>query len=345
VNGTPLSGDLVFLITLAGVIGSGFFSGCETGFMSASKARLRHRVQRRPDGRADLLWRMLERLEDPILTCLIGNNLCLALVSGVATVTLIERFGSRGELLAMIVVSILILTFGEILPKVFYREYPERLMLASVRTIRAIMIVLAPVRWLLAGYSWMWRRLVPVTEAENGALLDCRNLSALLLAHSRPDSPDLQFSQAMQRFLELAHLDLSRVMRPLAELVSVPAGATVGACLATATRSGFSRLPVVEPGAGRLIGWILVRELLFLAETVSAEAELPPTLLRSPLLVDVGISAYELFEEFHGQGQQFAVVVDRAGKVMGLVTLEDLIEMVIGSIRDEYDTPQEFSAG
>jgi len=340
-----LAWDLVIVITAACVVGSGFFSGCETGLMSVSRARLRHYVRRGPDRRADLLADLLDRIEDPVLTCLIGTNFFNVAGSALLTVALTARLGTRGEWLAILIMSVVIVLFGEILPKVLFREFPERLTLAAVRWIRGSMVILGPVRWLMRVYSRAWGRLLPPAGEEAGPALDRQNVTALLLTHSRPASQERQFRQSLRRFLELANLDLRPIMRPFAQIVTVPPGASVGYCLETAARSGFSRLPVLAEDRSLITGWILVRDLLFLPEDAKGDAPVPAALLRSPLLVAATLSPYELFEELHAQGQQLAVVVDGQGATLGLITLEDLIETVVGSVQDEFDDPRLSLAG
>ncbi len=339
--------DIVSAVVVLCVAGSGFFSGCETGLMSVSRVRLSHATTGRTDRRVAQLKRLLHHLEDPLLTCLIGTNLCNVFASAVLTVALTARYGERGEWLAVLIMSIVIILFGEILPKVLYREFPERLTLASARQIQLSMMILAPVRWLLRAYSRLWRRILPDTPGGSVSHLDRHGVSALLLTQARPDNQDLQFRQSVRRFLELAHLNLSHIMRPAAEMVTVASTATVAECLRLAARSGFSRLPVEGGGPAEIAGWILVKDLLFLQEVEQVASSLPAALVRSPLLVDVAMSPHELFEELHAQGEQLAVVVGRQGHTLGLVTLEDLSEAVVGSIQDEFDAPswQEEVAG
>jgi len=337
---TPLSWDVVILVVTLCVIGSGFFSGCETGLMSISRVRLIHATQGRTDRRLVILNRLLQRLEDPLLTCLIGTNLCNVLAIAVLTAALSTRFGERGEWLAMLCMSVVIIIFGEILPKVLFREYPERLSLAVVGVIRGTMVVMAPLRWILRAYTHLWRKLLPDAAAGTITHLDRSGVSALLLTHSRPGSQDLQFRQSLRRFLELAHLDLGPIMRPIGDVVVVDSTASIGECLDLALQSGFSRLPVREVIAGEVTGWILVRDLLLASADIPREATVPSSLVRTPLLVDLAMSPHELFEELHAQGEQLAVVMDRQGKARGVLTLEDLIESVVGSVQDEFDAPR-----
>ena len=346
-TGAPATGSFwspesVALVVLGGLLATAFFSGSETGFMSVSPVRLRHGPHRDSLVTRRLL-RMLGRLDQTIMTCLIGTNLANVLISAVVTSALTARYGPRGEWFALVSVSAVVIIFGEILPKVLYREYPERLTRASVPAISVAMAVAGPVRLLLSGYSALWRRLLPSGDDTEGTGLDRRSLAALLLTNTMPGEADPRFTRTLQRFLKMANLDVQSIMRPLAELQTIDPAITVGQCLRLAAASGYSRLPVADPAGSALQGYVLVRDLLFLPRE-EHDRPVPRTLWRSVPLVDGRMSPYGLFEEFRSRGRQLAVVVDPAGNALGLITLEDLIEKVIGSIQDEFDpTPDDGS--
>ncbi len=342
-HGASYGWGLVIAVTVGSVLASGFFSGTETGLISVSRIRLRHAGREGRDRRQRQLMDLMERLEEAILTCLLGTNLVNVLAGAIVTAALTARYGSRGELYATLVVSSLLVVFGEIVPKVLYREYPERLTTAAVPLLGPLMFLLAPARWLLRGYSGLWRRLLPSGAEESAARLDPRGLSSLLLANVPGGDQERRFRQSLTRFLELGGRDLSGLLRPLPGVVSVRRSATVAECLELALRSGLSRLAVREDD-GSVAGWLAVRDLLPLAPETAA-GPVPPALVRTSLLVDVRLSPYELLEELHGQGQKLAFVVDGAGRALGMVTLEDLMETVVGSIRDEFDRAAEPATG
>ena len=125
-------------------------------------------------------------------------------------------------------------------------------------------------------------------------------------------------------------------MRSFDQVVTITADTTVAACLEIAGRSGFSRLPLSHPGDGRLLGYVLVRDLLFLSRE-EHPFPVPHRLWRRLLLVDQRMSPYGLFEEMRSRERQLAIVVDPQGNPRGMITLEDLIEAVFGSLRDEFD--------
>jgi CBS domain containing-hemolysin-like protein len=329
---------------LLGIVGLGafsllmsaFFSGSETGYMSVSRVRLRN-LESMGHPLARRLRRQLRRIDDPILTCLIGTNLFNVLFTALVTTEFGRRFGAKGDWLAMGFVSVLVIMLGEILPKVLYREFPERMTLASSPVITVAMGLLAPVRWLLRLYTGLWRRILPAGD-EGGEGLDRRSLAALLLTNVVPADNDRRFADALDSFLELAGHPLTGSMKPLDSLVTVGPDVTVAECLAAAAESGYSRLPVTREDGRNLRGYVLVRDLMFLPRERHGEI-LPRNFVRRFLLVDERMSPYELFEELRSQDRQLALVVDEIGNPLGMITLEDLIETVIGSIEDEFDAP------
>ena len=331
------SADLVVAVLAAALLGSAFFSGCETGLMTVSRVRL-HRLARGGDRRVRRLRGWLDRPDQGILTCLVGTNLSNVIASAVATAVLSALLGARGEGLAVVSASLVLVVFGEILPKVLYREYPERLMLVSLPALGVFRLVISPIRWLLGAYARLLQRLQKFDD-ESAVDLDRTSL-AWLLSSTHADARDRRFRVTMERFLQLSHRRVVDLMRPLAEVVAVTADISLEAALAVAAGSGFSRLPV-RGTEHDLVGYLLVRDLLLAEGETNSRAPVPTSLIRPLLLVDASLSPYELFEELHARGAQLAAVVDTGGRSLGIVTLEDLIEKVTGAIADEFDQPEE----
>jgi CBS domain containing-hemolysin-like protein len=329
-----MSTEQTVIVALVSLALSAFFSGAETGFMSTSRVRLRGDTTTDP-ARIDRLLHMLRDIEDPIMSCLIGTNLFNVTFTAVITAALTAHFAARGQWISLILCSFVIITLGEILPKVLFREFPERLTLAAVPGVSLAMRILVPVRWALQVYTATWDRLLPAGENQGGAL-DRRSLAALLLTNTAPNPDDRRFAETLDRFLLLAGHPLTDIMQPLGKVVGVRPDTTVAECLRVAARSGFSRLPIAWEDGHRVQAYLLVRDLLFLPREDHGRC-VPRKLWRTFLLVDERMSPYELFEEMRGQRRQVAFVVDAHGNPRGLVTLEDLIEKVMGSIRDEFD--------
>jgi len=328
--------EITAVVSLISLAFSAFFSGCETGYMSVNRVRL-NRVEAAHRPRARRVLRHLRDIEQPIMTSLIGTNLFNVLFSAVATAALTARYGVHGQGIAMAAVATLVILFGEILPKVLYREFPERLTMISSAGVAVAMTLTTPVRCLLGLYTRVLSRILPAGGGDDR--LDRRRLAALLLTNIMPRADDDRFATSLERFLELAGHPLAESMKPVEDLVRVGPEATVGECLAVAARSGYSRLPLTREDGRQLQAYLPVRDLLFLSRDLH-DQPVPRRLWRSFLQVDSRMSPYEILEEMRGQGRQLAVVIDPDGNPQGMITLEDLIETVVGSIRDEFDAAE-----
>ncbi len=332
---SALPWDQTAAIVVACLCASAFFSGVETGLMSVSRIRLRFLSLGRDDARLGRLAALLDRLEAPVLDCLIGTNLFNVLFSAVLTVAFTARYARHGEILAAAVGSGLVIVFGEILPKVLYREYPERLTLGSLRLLELSRRVFAPVGWLLRGYSRLLDAVLPGRAAAERTALGRDAMTVMLTTHPAV-ARDRRFTELLDRCLDLADLDLSAIMRPWPRVRMLPRTATLAEARAAAATSGYSRLPVHDPDDDRILGWLLVRDLLLVDEDAPWDG-IPPTLIRTLSYVDRAMSPWALFEEMRWQRQQMALVADGPGNPVGLVTLEDLLEILVGSIEDEFD--------
>ena len=331
--------DVLIAVTAACLLASAFFSGSETGLMSISRVRLRQLARRGPVPHLPRLEQLLGRVEEPILTFLIGNNLVNVLLVAVLTAAFGARWGARGEWLAGAATALMVITLGEIVPKVVFREYPERLILAVTPAIGGVMIALAPARIVLRAWVALLSRVLPGGAAPGASILSREAVTALLLGHPELAGQDARFGDVLQRFLALGGRRLDEIMVPLSRVVAVPPGAGLAGAAALAVRTGYSRLPVADADGG-MAGWILARDLLLeVPRSPVGDEAIPPALLRDCLFVDAGLTPYELFEEMQWQHQQMAIVVDRNGRVLGLVTLENLVEAVVGRIADEFDEP------
>jgi CBS domain containing-hemolysin-like protein len=332
-----LSWEAVVPIVCVCLAASAFFSGVETGLMSVSRIRLHSLRRAGGEVRSPVLEALLDKIDDPILTTLIGTNLFNVFGSAVLAAALGARFGSRGEVAAVAVGSVLIITFGEILPKVLYREYPERLTLRSLPVLRAAMTLLAPVRVALMAWSRLLSRLTPLPPGEeNDARLRRDALASLLSVHPRA-AGDAGFAEVIARCLDLSNLNLTVIMTPWQQASVLPRGTSAVDCRAAASASGFSRLPVHDAADRTVVGWLLARDLVITDLDWTAGEGIPDSLLRTCPYVDQAVSPWALFEEMRWQRQQMAIVVDATGNMVGLVTLEDLLEILVGSIEDEFD--------
>jgi CBS domain containing-hemolysin-like protein len=329
---------LWYLIAIAVLlVCSAFFSGSETALFSLSHGQREALKQLRPNASR----RIEELLSDPdrlLGTLLLGNLLVNTAVSGLATIVLITvgRLTGAGDALVIglggVAVTILLLVFGEVTPKIVASRSPARI---------AVLVVpsLTPLQWLLRPFArtltTLASRLAP-TKGESDKLTDEEMHTMVELGRRR----DVLKGSEDEILLNLIGLDrraVSEVMTPRIDIVAVPEKATVAEALAVARRSGFSRLPVYHDTIDRVTGTLHVKELLTAPdETASVTA------IRRPAHFAPEVKPLpELLDETRRKGSHIAIIVDEFGQTAGLVTLEDLLEAVFGEIVDEYDIAEE----
>jgi magnesium and cobalt transporter len=232
--------------------------------------------------------------------------------------------------------AIVIIIFGEIIPKVLYREFPESLTTQSVPTLRLLMILMVPLRWIMMQYSRWLDFVLPGESTGYGDDISREKMGHILSAY-QPDNMDQQFKVIANRCLALSSTTIEPLTKQIDKAVCLKEDMTMKQCRAIAVLSGYSRLPVLN-NAKRLTGWVLSRDLLF--QDKQAEDKLPDDIIRKAVLVQRVMSPWDLFEELRWHKQQIAFVVNIHGDPTGLVTLEDLLEVVVGSIEDEFDIQQ-----
>jgi putative hemolysin len=315
---------------------SAFCSGTETGLMSASRIRIYLREQKERSKSTTRLKKMLLKIEDPILTCLIGTNLFNVIATSIVTAYLTTLYGSKGDFIAASVMAVSIIVFGEIIPKVIYLEFPESMTIKSIPALRILMILVSPIRWLMMQYSHMLNLLIPGDDSDDSDDISREKMSHIL-ASFQPEDRDKQFKVVANKCLALSNTTIESLTKQIDNAVCLHDGMSIEQCCKIAAISGYSRLPVLN-NTKRLTGWVLSRDLLFLNNR--PEDQLPSKAVRKAILVQGIMSPWDLFEELRWHKQQIAFVVDTKGDPTGLVTLEDLLEVVIGSIEDEFDVQQ-----
>jgi putative hemolysin len=321
---TPSAG--VALVALF-LVTQGFFSGSEMALVSSNRALLKSQSADGSTGAA-LALRMLEHEEDRLLaTCLIGTNVSLIAGTTVAGFVLLQNGVAEEWVLTALYVPTSLL-FGEALPKLLYRHYADLLAPRLAPVIRAIQMVLAPALWIVSKWTALLRRVLP-SESE-----PIRRQDIVQLLGDREDhSIDPQERQFIRRLLAMNEITAEDAMTPLVDVKAVPEDATVADAIQVVLQQGHSRLPVYRERVDNMIGRIEHKDLLFAPADTLRVAQL----LRPIRFVPDSKRADELLREMRESGDPFAAVVDEYGGSVGIVTMEDLLEQVVGDIEDERD--------
>jgi Mg2+/Co2+ transporter CorB len=326
-------------ITLLLLVFSAFFSGSETSLTTTSRARL-HELERRGSKRAVLVRELASMRERLIGTVLLGKNLANVAASAFATSLLLRMFGDLGLLYVTLSMTILIFVFGEVLPKTYALIIANRAALAVAPLMKPLVTLLSPV--VIAVEFAVKKSLglfgVDVTRADN-VLSAHEELRGAIALHHRQGSVVKKDRDMLGGILDLQELTVRDVMVHRTKMVMVDRSEPTDSIIEAALRSGHSRIPVSRDKPENIIGVLHAKDLLkelhrHGGDTAKIDLE---DIISPPWFVPDTRPVADQLNAFLRRKTHFALVVDEYGEVMGLVTLEDIIEEIVGDIADEHD--------
>ena len=318
---------LVLLVAM-----SAFFSSTETAFSSLNRIRLKSRAE---DGsrRAQQTLRLSERYDDLLSTILVGNNIVNITATTIGTVLFTDMLGpTYGPTVSTVVLTVVILIFGEISPKSLSKESPEAVAMAATPAMRFLVVVLKPINLLFS----LWKRLLVrlfhnspdtgITEAE---------LVTMVSEAEHQGGLDQHESQLIRAAIEFNDLEVGEILTPRVDVVAVEDTATAEELAATFAEHGYSRLPVYHESIDNIVGIVHEKDF-YAARYHQAHVELS-TLVAPVLYTTPTTKISDLIRILQGHRAHMAVVVDEYGGTDGIVTLEDILEELVGEIWDEHD--------
>ncbi len=325
---------IAFLLVL-----SAFFSGSETALTAASRPVM-HQLERSGNRRAEIVNRLFDHKERLIGAILLGNNLVNILASALATSLLIVAFGDSGVAYATIVMTLLILVFSEILPKTYAIRNASQAALAVAPTVKVVVWVLAPVT---ATINFAARGILKVFgvdyHAEDVFGSNAEELRGAIELHAGEDKNIKQERDMLRSVMDLGEVQVGEIIIHRKNVTAVDADLQPAKLVAEVLGCPYTRLPLWRNDPENIVGVLhvkaLFREIRTLGDDlssldVSGLAADPWFIPEQTLLVDQ-------LEAFRKRREHFALVVDEYGSLMGVVTLEDIIEEIVGDIDDEHD--------
>lgn len=330
---------LAVLIVLVSLLLSAFFSASETALTASSRARMA-RLEKQGNRKAGLVNRMLDVRERMIGALLIGNNLANIGASTLTTGILLAWFGDVGVLYATIVVSVVVIVFAEVLPKTAAINAPERIALAVARPMKWVVFVLGPVltaieflvRWILKFFGIRVGEKQPILSPHE----ELRGAVELMHAEGVVEKHDRDMFGGV---LDLRELEVSDVMRHRTRMVALNADDPPEQLVRAVLEAPVTRLPLWRGSVDNIIGVLHAKDLLRAIQASDGDlAKLDMVAISTPpWFVPDTTPLAEQLKAFRRRKTPLAVVVDEYGVVMGLVTLEDILEEIVGDITDEHD--------
>jgi len=317
---------------------SAFFSGSETSLTAVSRARM-HALARGGENRAALVDRLIERRDRLIGALLIGNNLVNILASALATSVFLKLFGDSGIAIATIVMTLVVVIFGEIMPKSYAISAADRVALAVAPAANVIVIVLSPLTWLATSLVRGILRLFGVKLDETQSLLSAHDelRGAVEMLH-REGSVVKDDRYRLGGILDLHELEVSDVMVHRTKMLSANCEDPPEELLRQILASPHTRIPLWKGQPENIVGIIHAKDVLRHIGNREDPAKFDVMKIAArPWFVPETTTLQDQLNAFLRRKAHIALVVDEYGEVRGLVTLEDILEEIVGEIADEHD--------
>lgn len=326
------SDGILYLLLVILLAASAFFSASETAFSSLNKIRMKHYAE---DGntRARHALHIAEDFDRLISTILVGNNVVNMASASIATVIATAVFGAAGAAIATTIMTILVLIFGEILPKTLAKESSEKIAMATGGLLGVIIKVLSPIVWVFVKIKEFALRLVKVDD--NQPSVTEQELKYIVESIEQEGVLEEQESELVQSALEFDEITVQEILTPRVDLLAINVECSIDEAVELAMDAHFSRIPVYRGTVDSIIGVLQVRDLF------RAVVQKTPTALENLLTdcvyVHKTMRISTLLAELKSRKLHLAVVNDDYGGTMGIVTMEDVLEQLVGDIWDESD--------
>lgn len=324
--------DVILVLLVILFVGfSGFFSGSEIAFATANKIRLQQKAES-GNKTAKIAKYIQDNYSISIATILAGNNLVNIAAASTMTV-LVSHFATNAETLSTIILTIIVLIFGEIFPKVIFNELADKMVLAVAWPLRIIMVIFFPVVWLVTKLVekispiWTPKEKTPeVTEEELVTILDTIEDEGVFSEKE---------SELIKSAIEFHELTAKDVLIPRVDVYAFDIEDDLKDLIKNKDIMSFSRFPVYEGSIDNIIGTLSTKRLV--KEYLVNKDIRVRDLLSPPLFVHMTKDLNSILKDFKRNRTHMAIVVDEFGGMMGILTLEDVVEQIVGDIFDESD--------
>ena len=317
------------LVILVGF--SAFFSASETAFSSLNQIRLKSRVED-GDSSAARVLAMAEQYDKLLSTILIGNNIVNIAAASIGTILFTQMLGAeRGATMSTIVLTIIVLIFGEVTPKSLAKEMPEKVATAVSPFLVLLMALMTPLTWLFT----QWKKLLGhfVHSGEADTITEGELMTMVSEAENDGELTDRE-SELIRSAIEFDDVEVEEILTPRVDVVAVEDDIPLEELAQTFAESGYSRLPVYHGTIDNIIG--VVHEKDFYIARLKKATKIDDLVV--PTLYTTGSTQIsQLLRTLREQHHHLAVVVDEYGGTEGIITLEDILEELVGEIWDEHD--------
>ena len=319
------------IIIITGIIMSAYFSATETAFSSLNRIRIKNMAEK-GDKKACLVMRLSENYDSLLSTILIGNNIVNIASASLTTVLFVKMLGDEiGPSVSTAVTTIVVLIFGEVSPKSIAKESPEKFARFSAPFLNMLMVLLTPFNFLFGQWKKLLSIIIKSTD-ESGITEE--ELLSIVEEAKQDGGIDEQENMLIRSVLEFTEQEAVDILTPRIDITAVSTETTKEEIATVLTPTAYSRLPIFEDTIDHIVGIIYQKD--FYNYVYRADKEISE-IIRPALFVPQNKKIGILLKELQNKKIHIAVVLDEYGGTVGIITLEDILEELVGEIWDEYD--------
>lgn len=320
------------IIMVICLIFSAYFSATETAFSCSNKTRLRAMAEK-GNKRAELALNLAERYDRLISTILIGNNIVNILLASVGTLIFVEELNlSSGAAISTAVCTIVVLIFGEITPKSLANDFPEKFAMFSAPLIRTFIWLLMPLNLIFSGWKKLIGLVVKVKDDDDNMAQE----ELLMMVEEAEQEGDIDTDEGdlLRNAIEFSDLKAEDILTHRVDLEALPIDSKKTEIAAMFTKTRFSRIPIYEDSIDNIVGVIHQKDF-YVGSGITTESI--KDIISPVLFVHQYENIDDLLKKLQKEKAHIAIVVDEYGGTLGIVTMEDILEQLVGDIWDEHD--------
>lgn len=323
---------LVIVLVLLG----GFFAGSETALSNCNRVRMRSRTEDGEPGPARV-EKILTRFDKALVTILVGNNAVHVLATATATVLAVHWFGPYGSLYSTVAMTLAIFILSETIPKSFAKANADAFAIGISGPLYALMVLLTPISAIFTALSDGLKKLFHTSEEEPSMTED--DFKSMIEAIEGEGALESEERELIQSALEFSDITAYNVLTPRVHITGIDLGDSEEVNREKLRRTDLSRLPVYDPDLDHIVG--ILNTKAYLLQVLKTGTGSIRELMVAPYTAPANVSIYDLFQEMSLRKQHMAIILDEWGGTLGLVTMEDILESLVGDIWDDAEAEEQ----
>lgn len=323
------------ILIILGVMGSAFFSSSETALTSLNVFKIRQMEENGVEN-SSLVRRLTDDIGKVLTTILIGNNIVNIVTTTIATIFFTDLLGSSGAVVSTIILTLTILIFGEVTPKNIATSSSEKLALKVAKPIKFFDFILKPLSFFLQAITDFLTKIIIGESSQKGDLVTEEDLKTIVDVSEEQGVINDQESEIINNVFEFGDSDVEDIMTARTNMEAIAADMEDKELKDFLKNCKHSRIPVYGKSIDNIIGILHMKDIVaFIAEDKDLNIE---EMVRPAFYVYDNMHIFDLFKSMRGENVSLAIVIDEYGGTSGIVTIEDIVEELVGEIEDEYDT-------